>query len=133
MARLILVDSSIFIGLTREQVDPLQALTARATAHDWVTCGIVRLEVIRGVKRPRTKQIFSDFLDLLTSAPTTARVWKDAAELAWTLDRRGLVLPAADILIACCARSIGAGVLSYDEHFALIPGLDVFSRLEDLN
>jgi predicted nucleic acid-binding protein len=35
------------------------------------------------------------------------------------------VLPAQDILIACCARRIGAVVLTMDTHFSDIPGLRV--------
>jgi predicted nucleic acid-binding protein len=47
----------------------------------------------------------------------------EAAELAWTLDRKGIVIPAQDLVIACCAHRIGAVVLTMDAHFRRIPDL----------
>lgn len=46
-------------------------------------------------------------------------------KLAWQLDRKGLVLPAQDILIACCARQVGAAVMTSNRHFRSIPELEV--------
>lgn len=90
------------------------------------------MEVERGVRQPKSKEEFQSFFDVLINAPTTNKVWESAAELAWTLDRRGVTLPAQDILIACCARSLDASVLTFDRHFEQIHGLEVFSRLEEL-
>jgi predicted nucleic acid-binding protein len=46
-------------------------------------------------------------------------------KLAWQLDRKGLVIPAQDILIACCARQVGAAVMTSNRHFHSIPELEV--------
>lgn len=55
--------------------------------------------------------------------PTTARLWHQAAELAWTLDRMsGGFLPLTDLVIARCAMQVDAVLSSPDRHFEGIPG-----------
>ena len=132
MPRLALVDSAIFIGLIRAGIDPVRELVAHLPFATWATCGMVRLEVMRGMKSPIAKRALEDFFDALVEAPTNREVWRDAAELASVLDRRGVVLPAADLVVACCARAIGAALLSPDQHFRQIPELEVFSSLNEL-
>jgi predicted nucleic acid-binding protein len=127
MPRLALVDSTIFIGLIRAGIDPIRELVAHLPFATWATCGIVRLEVLRGMKSPIAKRALEDFFDAVVEAPTNLEVWRDATALAAVLDRRGIILPAADLVIAACARAIGAALLSSDQHFRQIPGLQVFS------
>jgi predicted nucleic acid-binding protein len=56
-------------------------------------------------------------------------IWQHTLELAWQLDRQGRVLPIQDIHIAACALSINAVVLTHDQHFQEIPGLDATDRI----
>jgi predicted nucleic acid-binding protein len=39
-------------------------------------------------------------------------------------------VPLTDAVIACCARRIGAVVLTHDEHFQVIPGIRSIDSLE---
>ena len=125
-----LVDSNVYIGLLRRGIDPSLALTDWIGDGDLAICGMVRMEVERGLKVERIRRRLSSFFDVLLNIPTTNRIWEEAAAQAWSLDRRGLILPAQDILIAMCAKDIGASVLSDDRHFDLLPGLRVL-RPED--
>lgn len=125
-----LVDSNVYIGLLRRGLDPSLALMDWIGDGDLAICGMVRLEVERGLRVERIRRRLSSFFDVLLNIPTTNRIWEEAAAQAWSLDRRGLVLPAQDILIAMCAKEIGAAVLSDDRHFDLLPGLRVL-RPED--
>ncbi len=120
-----LIDSNVFIGLMRRGLDPAATLTQTVSLTDLATCGMVRLEVLRGVKNPRVRDKLSDFFDVLQNVPTDNWLWEEAASLAWKLDRVGRVLPAQDILIAASAMRVGAVVLSADAHFQNIPGLRV--------
>jgi predicted nucleic acid-binding protein len=61
---------------------------------------------------------------------TTNQIWERASQLAWALDRQGIVLPAQDILIASHALHADALVLTHDTHFSSVPGLRVTDRLE---
>jgi predicted nucleic acid-binding protein len=61
--------------------------------------------------------------------PTDNKLWAQVEALAWKLDRSGLNLPLPDVIIACCARRIGAVVLTHDHHFSLIPGIRSTDRI----
>ena len=127
----VLVDSNIFIGLLRRKQDPVRFLGEWMGAGDLVTCGIVRVEVLRGMKVPKARDFLQDFLDVLVNVPTTNKLWEEAAQLAWALDRRGHKLPLQDILIAVSALSVGAAVLTDDSHFLEIPGITVLLPAEE--
>jgi predicted nucleic acid-binding protein len=133
MESVVLVDSCVLIGLLREGRDPAVELVNRAPNTDLATCGMVRLEVVRGVVAPRLRRALEAFMNLMRNVPTDNRLWETAVDLAWELDRQGIVLPAQDILIACSARRIGAAVLTLDEHFSRIPNLRVLRSIEELS
>ncbi len=119
----VLIDSNVFIGLMRQGRDPAKVLTQNVSLTDLATCGMIRLEVLRGVKSNRVRAGLSEFFDVLQNVPTDNGIWEDASNLAWKLDRDGRILPAPDILIAVCAMRLGAVVMSADAHFEQIPGI----------
>lgn len=121
----VLVDSSFYIGQTRLGKNPLPLLTYFAADRDLVICGVVRAEVGRGIKVPKLRQAFHSAWDVMLNVPTTDKLWLEAEDLAWALDRRGVTLPLTDVLIACCAQKVDAVVLTHDHHFLQIPGLKV--------
>jgi predicted nucleic acid-binding protein len=63
----------------------------------------------------------------MINVPTLNRLWEEAADLAWKLDRKGIVIPGTDVIIAACAMKIGAAVLTSDAHFQRIEGLRVIT------
>lgn len=132
MAAVALVDSSVWIGLLREGRDPGQELARRARTFDLATCGMVRLEVLRGIVRPRVIEAVEAFMNVMINIPSDPRIWEQATREAWQLGRKGITLPAQDLVIAACARRIEAAVLTYDHHFHDIPGVTVLSSLDEL-
>lgn len=125
MASAALVDSNVFISLLRRDEDPVRWLGARL--EDIYTCGMVRLEVLRGIKGLRQRDDMAAFFNVLCNVQTDNRLWDQAAELGWELDRRGRTIPAQDILVAACALRAGVPVLTADKHFESIPGLAVIA------
>lgn len=123
MASVALVDSSVFISLLRTGRDPAQWLGERL--EDIYTCGMIRVEVLRGQKFPKHRKALSAFFDVLCNVPTDNTLWEEAAQLAWRLDRRGKNLPAQDIIIAAHAFRSGVPVMTSDRRFKEIPGLPV--------
>ena len=132
MESVVLVDSCVFIALLREGRDPATELLERTHLDDLGTCGMVRMEVLRGLKIPKVKTRLAEFFAVLQNVPTDNRVWDEATELAWQLGRDGITLPAQDILIATCAKRLGAAVLTFDKHFAMIPKLRVYRSIAEL-
>ncbi|MBI4621634.1 MAG: PIN domain-containing protein [Verrucomicrobia bacterium] len=132
MANLILPDRNIYIGAIRAGGDPFQEFAAGIDDRDWefATCGMVVLEVCRGLRDPSLLKRFRERFAVMIFVPTTNQIWERAAQLAWSLDRQGRVLPAQDILIAAHALQINAAVLTADAHFQQIPGLRILARLE---
>ena len=127
MASDILVDSNVFIDLLRRGKDPAHHLIEWAANRNLATCGIVRLEVLRGITSPKSHRNNSAFFDVLIQIPTTDQLLHEAADLAWRLDRQGIVIPSSDVVIAACALRIGAAVLTSDLHFSRIACLEVIA------
>ena len=120
-----LVDSTIYIDLLRRGEDVPFLLRPALLGGQLFVCGVVRVEVLRGIRSVVVRDELSELFDLMTDVPTDMRVWRKATDLAWTLDRRGAVLPLTDLVIASCALVVGATVVTNDPHFWQIPGLTV--------
>ena len=120
---MILVDSTKYISWMRQGRNPVALLAGALTAGELLTCGIIRIEVLRGVIKPKAKAELTRFFDIVPEIPLTASLLRDATELAWTLDRQGRVLPVSDLIIATCAKRAGATIITEDAHFRQIPGL----------
>lgn len=126
----IIVDSAIYIDRLRAGRDIRQELMPYLANGLLFNCGIVRGEVIRGIKNTRLKAEMSAFFNIIPEVPTTAKMWQTVAEMAWALDRSsGGSRPLTDIIIARCAMNVGAVLVSPDGHFQDIPGLKVRETL----
>lgn len=126
---MILVDSTKFISWMRQGRNPVALLAATLTAGELLTCGIVRIEVQRGVIKPKVKAELTRFFDIVPEIPLSPSLLRETAELAWTLDRQGQVLPVPDLIIATCAKRARATVITEDPHFRRIPGLKLRADL----
>jgi predicted nucleic acid-binding protein len=125
----VLVDSCWYIQHLREQRDPMRELLPIATVRDVATCGIVRCEVARGMRDPALLRKFQARLDVMLYVPTDNKLWLEVETMLWQLGRQGITLPLQDVVIATCARRIGAVVLTHDHHFHQIPGIRVTDRI----
>lgn len=123
----VLVDSNVFIDLMKHRGDPAPWLYRWVGIRNLAICGMVRVEVLRGVKSPKAYRRLNDFMDVMVNIPATNRLWDEAAALAWKLDRQGLVIPGTDVVIAASAMMTGAAVLTSDAHFRRIEGLRVIA------
>jgi predicted nucleic acid-binding protein len=118
-----LIDATIYLELLRRGEDLRFILKPYLIANQLFTCGVVRAEVLRGIRSVELRDEVSELFDLMIEVPTGSQAWKAVALMAWTLDRRGIVLPLTDIAIGCCALDAGTTVVTSDPHFSRIPGL----------
>lgn len=130
MADAVLPDSNFYISRLRAGLDPFHEISAHVETCEFATCGMVLVEVCRGLRDPRVLRRFQEQFSIMLFIATGNSAWEEAARLAWTLDRKGVVLPAPDLLIAACALQVNAAVLTTDLHFKQIPGLRVLTRLD---
>lgn len=125
----VLVDSSFFIDRLRAGADPFAEFAVHADDTDFLTCGVVMVEVLRGVKIKKAHTRLSALMGAMIYVPTLNRVWERAAALAWQLDRAGLPVQVTDLIIAACALEADAAVLTCDRDFTRVPGLRVVKDL----
>ena len=126
---MILVDSTKYISWMRLGRNPVAILAHSVSAGDVIGCGIIRIEVLRGVLKPKVKTELVRFFDIIPEIPLSASLLDEVAGLAWALDRQGQILPVTDLIIAACAKRAGAEVITEDSHFRKIPGLKVRADL----
>lgn len=125
---MILIDSCMYIPLLRRGIDPAREFSVLAEQDDICTCGMVRCEITRGVPIPKVRRALQTYLDCLLYIPTPNKIWERTEELLYDCGRRGHIIPATDGIIAACALSAGAAVLTLDKHFRFIPGLQVLKE-----
>ena len=107
----------------------MRELLPIASMRDVATCGIVRCEVARGIREPGLLRKFQARWDVMLYVPTDNSLWSDVEKLVWQLDREGINLPLPDVVIAACARRVGAVILTHDHHFQQIPGIRATDRI----
>jgi predicted nucleic acid-binding protein len=129
MVELVLPDSNFYITRARAGLDPFVELAAHTDEWEFATCGMVVLEVCRGRRDPNLLKRFQERFAIMLYIAAGNSVWERAGQLAWSLDRQGIILPAPDLLIAACALQAKATVLTADAHFQEIPGLRVIESV----
>lgn len=94
-----------------------------------VSCGVVLLELLQGIKNPREEELVKNALLALPHLEMTREIWFKAGRLASLLRAKGLILPLSDIMIAAIALEHSCAVLTIDRHFETIEGLTVVNGL----
>jgi predicted nucleic acid-binding protein len=118
----VMVDSNVYIDLLRTKQDAVNVIYRWADGRNLAVCGMIRMEVLRGVKSLRLLTKLSAFMDVMCNV-----LWAEATDLAWKLDRQGITLPGPDLVIAASALRLGAAVMTSDAHFSRIEGLRVIA------
>ena len=119
----VMVDANVYIDLLRSKQDAVDILYRWAGDRNLAVCGMIRLEVLRGVKSLKLSSRLAAFMDVMCNVPSNAGLWSEATNLAWKLDRQGIILPGPDLVIAASALRLGATVMTSDAHFSRIEGL----------
>lgn len=127
----LLVDSAAFIDLLRAGIDFRQRLLPYLRAGSLYSCGIVRAEVLRGIKSPSARDAIEAFFDIIPEVPADARLWRFVSHLGWELGRQGKWPPITDLVIGASALRTNARLVSPDAHFRDIPNLTVISEIPD--
>jgi predicted nucleic acid-binding protein len=124
-----LVDSSFFVRQQRHGLDAFAELRPWCRRYELLTCGMVRLEVLRGIRSEPVHRRYTELFAAMRDVPTTARTWQLATDIARKLERSGTPIPPQDSLIAAHALEAGAAVIALDIDFRRMPGLTVLNRL----
>jgi len=134
---LVLIDTSVwifalsknFLPEIKERVDVLLKENRVAIFP------MIKLELLGGTKTKREFEKLKNRLDSLHEIKINDDLWQKAAEMAFSLRRKGISIPYTDILISVAALSESALLLHADEHFNLIAknfNLSVESLIDDI-
>jgi predicted nucleic acid-binding protein len=125
--RRFLVDTSAWIEALRTSGDPaLRAQVSALTADDRVVlCDQVRLELWNGARNAADHRLLRNLEQQVEIVPTSPEVWLLACDYARAARDQGLTLPAADLLIAACAKYYGLSLLHQDAHFERLAKITV--------
>jgi hypothetical protein len=119
-----LIDSSAWIEYLRPNgsIKVKQRVREVLEKDEAVTCGIVVVEILRGVKDDRLFKILKETLLSLPQIPMNDEVIEKAALWGYNLDRKGKTVPTTDLFIAAAAFD-KAVVLHIDSDFETIASL----------
>lgn len=125
----ILVDSCIYITYIKRKIDFRQFLVPALRAGQLYNCGVVRAEVLRGIREERFYAEVEAFFDIIPEVPADAKLWRQVSRMAWETARKGFAPPTTDFVIAAAAQRVRATVITLDKHFDQIPGVTVSAEL----
>jgi predicted nucleic acid-binding protein len=126
----VLIDSNFYIDRANRGLDPFAELAKIDPEWEIATCGMVMIEVLRGVKHPKALERFAAAFAEMFFIPTINPVWDLAWRLAWEMDQSGHSIPAQDLVIAAHALYADAIILTTDKNFLLVPDLTVRDRMD---
>lgn len=132
----LILDSSVAIAAERrgDTVERLVERVVEATGDQHAALSAVGVaELVHGIyradtieRRARREAFVEELLSAVTVYPLTAEAAKLAGRLDAEQQRRGVVIPFADLLIGATALSLGYSVLTVNlRHFAQLPDLRV--------
>jgi len=125
----IIVDSTIWIDWIRRRIEPKEIVLPWIEKGTCYTCGVIQVEVLRGILSNKLKDKFTELFSIMNYVHTSRELWEEISETAWSLDRKGKVVPVPDLIIAQCAKISGSTLITLDKDFKLIPGLKLSNSL----
>lgn len=119
---MILIDSSLWIlGFKSNGSEEIKKMLGELLDKDLVaTCGMILLEILQGSRNKTEYDELAVELDALHYCETNKEVWERSAQLGFDLRRKGLTIPATDILIASVALFYDFMLFHADHHFEMI-------------
>ena len=120
-----LIDTSAWILALRKGISSraTDEVDRRIADNRAATAGIIILKLLSGTRTEREYQELKEDLRALIQLETTSKTWERASHLAYELRRKGLTVPATDVLIMTVAVENGCSLLHADHHFDLMAGV----------
>jgi predicted nucleic acid-binding protein len=129
---LYLLDTNVISGLDAETAGDSGAPSSLGPSHDFITCPIVRGEILFGIERlpdgRRRQDLAERAMSALAEVPceSVPEIAGDAyGQIKAARQRHGLTLDENDLWVAATAKALGAVLVSTDRDFAQIDGLTV--------
>ena len=120
---LFILDTSVWLEVLPAERGTAQLrnrVDALLSADQVATTGMIRLELLGGVRSQAEWTRLSELLSALHNLPVVEEDWEGAASKAFRLRREGITLPFTDLLIGEVALRSEAVLIHRDRHFDLL-------------
>ncbi len=124
----VLVDTSAWIEFFRDTPGTADTVSKIIENGRACICGVIYFELLQGIRTGEDPGRLIELLAALNFVETTADIWIKAGNISAALRKQGTTLPMSDLLIGATAIERGLSVLTYDEHFSSIPGLNLYRQ-----
>jgi len=127
----VLIDTSAWIHALRRDGDPIVRSEVKTVTSEGraVFCDMVLLELWNGARGRAEANILGQLEKNIETVATTSDVWRAATAMARICRRKGITVPATDLLIAACTKEHELSLLHRDRHFDLISSLAQDDRI----
>jgi len=118
----ILIDTSAWIVSFKKASDPQlkEFLKSAILSGTAVTAPIIILELLQGCRTVEERDALKIKLESLDILSITQSVWEQGYEIAFSLRKKGLTIPTADLIVAALAIENNTMILHHDEHYEMI-------------
>lgn len=119
---MVLIDTSAWIHALRPDGDKEIREKVRHYVAEGIasTTEIIVLELLKGATSDKDYSNLKESLSALYGLETTKEVWERAFGLSLELKKKGVAIPATDLLISAVALHYGCALLHNDKHFGLV-------------
>lgn len=119
MSTPVLVDTSYWIEFFNRPETEYAERVRKLVREDMAAItGVVLSELLQGARTEKEYRDLESAMTATTWIEAGREVYTRAGELGFGLRRRGVTVPVTDCVITAAAESMGAGILTLDQHFA---------------
>ena len=122
----VLADTSIWVEyFNRPKSEYAERLAEFLEIEVVYITGIVLAELLQGAKTHAEFNLLRNNLKVLPLLKETDKTWEKVGKLSFDLQRKGIVIPLSDCLIAVLAQENNCQVFTLDNHFTHIVQLEI--------
>ncbi len=128
MSKGVLVDTCIWIDFFRGSGSAPERVQEHVEKGVACTSGMILYELFQGVRSERERLILKDVFKGISYIEMIPQTWLNAAALSKKITAKGITLPPSDILIGQLAIDHNLSIMTADDHFKKIPGLQIAKK-----
>jgi len=122
----VLADTSIWVEyFNRPKSEYARRLAEFLEIEVVYITGIILAELLQGAKTHAEFNLLRNNLKVLPLLKETDKTWEKVGKLSFDLQRKGIVIPLSDCLIAVLAQENNCQVFTLDNHFTYVPQLEI--------
>ena len=122
----VLADTSIWVEyFNRPKSEYAKRLAEFLEIEVVYITGIILAELLQGAKTHAEFNLLKKNLKVLPLLKETDKTWEKVGKLSFDLQRKGIVIPLSDCLIAVLAQENNCQVFTLDNHFTYVPQLEI--------